>query len=435
MAGKRGRPRKVEVKTEISQDFIDSMKTTTVKRGRPKKSEQPQQNPLDKLTLGQAKKMIISMQGKLDQVNESAFCYMCDTHKFKDKFYVSTDPMVKSGVCPICKECARKIALRVDKNGDAHEPTKESVQLALRYLNKPFLSTVWDASVQESERLVAGKLKHNVWTSYIKNIAMVNYLGMTYFDSDFYKEKIIYDDERTIENTITDMDIVESFEQNKKDTIRLLGYDPFEKEPISDQPFLYSNLIGYLDSSEDANEDRMRISSTIEIVKGFNHAEKINNVVTSMLASAKDIEKNVATIRSLEDTKNKIMNSVLGLAKDNGISLKHSVNASKGENTWTGKVRKMKEMNLREAETNLYDVEYSNGLRQVAEISDAAIIKQIKLDENDFGDMIAQQRELIKRYKHIADDNEEKSRILLRENYDLKAFIEKSGLSLSDFNG
>ena len=264
---------------------------------------------------------------------------------------------------------------------------------------------------------------------------MVNYLGMTYFDSDFFKEKIIYDDERTVENTITDADIIESFEQNKKDTRRLLGYDPFEKEPISDQPFLYSNLIGYLDASEDANDDRMRTSSIIEIVKGFNHAEKINDVVTSMLTSVKDIEKNVATIRSLEDTKNKIMSSVLGLAKDNGISLKHSVNASKGENTWTGKIRKMKEMNLREAETNLYDVEYSNGLRQVAEISNAAIIKQIKLDENDFGDMIAQQRELIKKYKRIADDNEEKSRILLRENYDLKALIEKSGLSLSESNG
>ena len=427
---KRGRPRK----TEISHETIINM-TTTKKRGRPRKTDETQGNPMDKLTLSQAKKIIVNQQEKLEEINDSAFCYLCNTHKLKDKFYVSTDPMAKSGITPICKECARKLALRVDKNGDAHEPTKESVQLALRYLNKPFLSVVWDASVQESERLVAGKLKHNVWTSYIKNIAMVNYLGMTYFDSDFFKEKIIYDDERTVENTITDADIIESFEQNKKDTIRLLGYDPFEKEPISDQPFLYSNLIGYLDASEDANEDRMRTSSIIEIVKGFNHAEKINDVVTSMLTSVKDIEKNVATIRSLEDTKNKIMNSVLGLAKDNGISLKHSVNASKGENTWTGKVRKMKEMNLREAETNLYDVEYSNGLRQVAEISDAAIIKQIKLDENDFGDMIAQQRELINKYKRIADNNEEKSRILLRENYDLKAFIEKSGLSLSDSNG
>ena len=99
------------------------------------------------------------------------------------------------------------------------------------------------------------------------------------------------------------------------------------------------------------------------------------------MSDVKNMEKNISTIKNLEDTKNKITSSVLNLAKDNGISLKHSVNASKGENTWTGKVRKMKEMNLSEAETNLYNIEYSAGLQQVAEISDAAILKQIRLDE------------------------------------------------------
>ena len=120
---------------------------------------------------------------------------MCDTHKDRSHFYVSTDPMIQSGICPICKECARKIALRVDRNGDEHEPTKESVQLALKYLNKPFHNLLWDSSVQESENLITGKIKTNVWTAYIKNVAMGQYNTETYFDSDFYKEKIIYDDE------------------------------------------------------------------------------------------------------------------------------------------------------------------------------------------------------------------------------------------------
>ena len=414
--------------------MASSGKTSSIgqaKRGRPTK----EQATTTKITLSQAKKKIADLEDKLERLSNSAFCYMCDTFKAKDKFYMSTDHMISSSVCPICKECAKKIALRVDKNGHEHDPTKESVQLALRYLNKPFLNTVWNASIQESERLIAGKLKHNVWTSYIKNIAMVNYLGMTYFDSDFYKEKVIYDDERTIENSIDDQEIIDSFEQNKKDTIRLLGYDPFEKETITDQPFMYSNLIGYLDSSEDANDDRMRVSSIVEIIKGFNHTEKINNVIASMLTDTANIEKNIGTIRSLEDTKNKIMNYVLNLAKDNGISLKHSVNSSKGENTWTGKVRKMKDLNLLEAETNLYDVEYSQGLQQVAEISDAAIIKQIKLDENDYNDMIIQQRLLIDKYKRMAEDNEEKARILLRENYDLKELVNKYEENVGDSDG
>ena len=385
-----------------------------------------------KLTAVQARAKVEELQEKLDKFENTAHCPMCGKHKDVDtKFYYDTDILLGGGsFSRICRDCAKAIACRRDKNGIDHEPTKESVQKALFYLNKPYLETVWNASVQESENLVTGKVKNNVWTSYIKNIQMINYVGMGYLDSDFYKVPVIYDDEKTAENQIIDKDILNDFEQNKKDAIRLLGYDPFEKEQISDQPFLYSNLIGYLDASEDANEDRMRVSSIIEIVKGFNHIEKLNDIISNLMSDVKNMERNITTIKNLEDTKNKITSSVLNLARDNGISLKHSVNASKGENTWTGKVRKMKEMDLREAEINLYNTEYADGLKQVAEISDAAIIKQIRLDENDYSDMVVQQRELINKYKKIADDYEEKARILLRENYDLKDLLKKNGIEI-----
>lgn len=97
-------------------------------------------------------------------------CPICDTVKDKEtKFYYDTDPMVGgSSFSRICRECAKAIACRRDKNGEDHEPTKESVILALSYLNKPFLDSVWNASIQESENLVTGKTKSNVWSSYIK---------------------------------------------------------------------------------------------------------------------------------------------------------------------------------------------------------------------------------------------------------------------------
>lgn len=385
-----------------------------------------------KLTAAQLRKKVETQEEKIQKLRDGAWCYLCDTHKARDKFYVSTDPLNKSGLTPICKDCAKKIALKIGKDRVEHEPDKESVMLALRYLNKPFLNDLWDASVSETENLASGKVKSNVWNAYIKNVAMGQYNCKTFFDSDIYfnnndSDNIDSDDKN--EKTLND-DIVDTFTQNKKDTIRLLGYDPFEKEQPSDQPYLYASLIGYLDASEDANEDRLKTSSSIEIVKSFSHIEKINDVITTLMSDIKNMEKNISTIKNLEDTKNKITSSVLGLAKDNGISLKHSVNASKGENTWTGKVRKMKEMNLLEAETNLYDIEYSDGLKQVAEISDAAIIKQIRLDENDYNDMIIQQRELINKYKKKSDENEEKARVLLKENYDLKSVIKENNIEL-----
>lgn len=390
-----------------------------------KKKTEPEKS----MTPAQMRKKIADLEEQIRVFKEdTAWCPMCGKAKRKDKFYVSTDPNLKSGLTPICKECANALALRIDKNGTEHEPTKDSVKLALRYLGKPYLDSVWNSSIQESESLNAAKTKSNVWAAYAKNIAMINYVGMTYADSDMFKVPVIYDDEKTIENTETNQDILIAFEQNQKDAIRLLGYDPFVKESPSDQPFLYATLIGYLDASEDANEDRMRLSSIIEIVKGFNHIEKINDIIAHLMHDIQNIERNISTIKNLEDTKNKITSSVLNLARDNGISLKHSVNASKGENTWTGKVRKMKEMNLRDAEVNLYDAETSAGLSQVADISNASILKQIRFDENDYNDMIIQQRELISKYKKIADEYEEKARLLLRENIDLKATLVEHGL-------
>lgn len=390
-------------------------------------------NAATKMTVAQAKKRIDTLEEKVQILKSGAWCYMCDTHKTRDKFYVSTDPLNKSGLTPICKDCAKKIALKIGKDKVEHDPDKESVILALKYLNKPFLEKVWDSSIQESENLASGKVKSNVWTAYIRQISMVNYVGMTYFDSDiFIAQSTPFDTDFIQAKKSPELpnDVEDSFKQNKKDVIRLLGYDPFEKEQLADQPYLYASLIGYLDSSEDANEDRLKTSSSIEIVKSFSHIEKINDVITTLMSDIKNMERNISTIKNLEDTKSKITSSVLNLAKDNGISLKHSVNSSKGENTWTGKVRKMKEMNLADAETNLYNIEYSSGLQQVAEISDAAIIKQIRLDENDYNDMIIQQRELINKYKRTSENNEEKARILLKENYDLKSLLKENNIEL-----
>ena len=390
-----------------------------------------------KLTAAQMKDKIIRLEDKVDSLKNGAWCYMCDTHKSRDKFYVSTDPLNKSGLTPICKDCAKKIALKIGKDKVEHEPDKDSVILALKYLDKPFLNDLWDASVLEADNLASGRVKSNPWNAYIKNVAMGQYNCKTFSDSDFYYSKKDENNDNiddTSNSFSVNKDLLDTFTQNKKDVIRLLGYDPFEKEQPGDQPYLYASLIGYLDSSEDANEDRLKPSSSIEIVKSFSHIEKINDVITSLMSDVKNMEKNISTIKNLEDTKNKITSSVLNLAKDNGISLKHSVNASKGENTWTGKVRKMKEMNLSEAETNLYNIEYSAGLQQVAEISDAAILKQIRLDENDYNDMIIQQRELINKYKKKSDESEEKSRILLKENYDLKSLLKDNNIDLVETN-
>ena len=375
------------------------------------------------------------LHAEIEKLKGSAYCRMCDTIKSKDKFYMSTDPKIKGGVTPICKRCALIIAQRMDANGELHSPTKESVQEALRYLDKPFIEIVWDASIQESENMSIGKTKSNVWMSYIKNISMVNYVGMTWKDSDMFKEHIVYEDEKTVQEVVEEnagIDTYDSYIKNKQDVIRLLDYDPFSEEPVKDQPFLYSQLLGMLDASEDANEDMMRVSSAIQIVRAFLQLSKIDDAIAKLMGDIQSVTDNSATIKSLQDSKQKLTGQITSLAAENCLSLKNSKTRTKGEDTFTGRLRKIRELNLRSADLNGYDIETCKGMQQVADISMGAIIKGLRLTEDEMSDIVATQRKKIGEMDLQTKSYKEAVRILLRENLDLRDTLENKGIAKED---
>ena len=61
-------------------------------------------------------------------------------------------------------------------------------------------------------------------------------------------------------------------------------------------------------------------------------------------------------------------------------------------------------------------------------MSNASILKQLRLDESEYADMIADQREMITGLRKDLDNYKEISRILLRENIDLKDYMEENNL-------
>lgn len=388
-----------------------------------------------KLTAAQLKAKVTRLEDKVQSLKDSAWCYMCDTHKSKDNFYKSTNPKIKSGLTPICKDCARKIALKIGTDKIEHESDKESVMMALQYLDKPFYHDLWDSSILESENVASGKVKSDPWKAYIKNVSMQQYNGYTFKDSDVFKSQQSTEEvvelSKTEENIIKEhagLDTYDSFLKNKNDVIRLLSYDPFEKEDISDQPFLYSQLLGLLDSSEDANEDMMRTSSAISIVRGFLQQSKIDDTISKLMCDISNIERNSATIKSLQESKGKITSVITSLAQDSCISLKHNKNAKKGENTWTGKIKKIKSLNLRSGEVNGFDIDTCRGMQQVQEISDASIMKQLALDESEWSDMVAEMRVVNTNLRREKDAYQEINRILLRENLDLRDTLKENNL-------
>ena len=358
-------------------------------------------------------------------------CMVCGTMKDKSKFYVDTNPLTKCEVGCVCKECARKIALNVDNDGIEHEVTKESCIEALKLLNKPFINVVWDASVQESDNLVAGKTKSNPWTAYIKNIAMVNWVGMTFFDSDMFKKGYV-NPEKNIEpkeiHSVDDLseDARTTYEINKKTTIRFLGYDPFENEPIDEQPILYAKLVNYFDDS--VKDDGLKLEAVIEIVQSFKDIKTINDAISKYKKQLGENPAVISTIKSLADTKQKMINSALALAKDNGISVNYNNSKSKGAGTLSGIIKEMSEINLDDIEINTFDYETSEAISQIMEASFKNQMKQLNPDENDWEKQVYNQAQLLHTLQKERDNAVEYCRLLRKENKDLKEFLKERGI-------
>lgn len=382
-----------------------------------------------KLTAAEARKKVQTLQEELDKIKNKAYCPMCELPKdIKTKFYYDSDPLLKGhGFSRICRDCARNIALRVDANGEEHSPTKESVQKALYYLNKPFLESVWDASVQESENMLSGKKKDNVWFAYIKNIQMKNYAGLSYLDSDMFKKKIVYEDEKQESNSQElSGDVLEMYKVNKRTVLRFLGYDPFENESIEEQALLYAKLVGYFDES--VKDDGLKLEAVIEIVQSFKDVKTINDTISKYKKQLGNNPAIISTIKSLADTKQKMITSALALAKDNGISENNNKRKSKGAGTLSGIIKELQEMNLDGSEVNTFDYETNLAIEDIMTRNHQNQLRQLNPDENDWEKEVIHQKELLFTLQKERDNAVEFSRLLKKENRDLKDFLLEKGL-------
>lgn len=361
----------------------------------------------------------------------SFLCHYCGKTKKETDFYVSTDPLVITGRVSMCKDCAEKIARGYNsKTQKFSDCTKDSVCAALERLDKPFIESLWESSVREVTDSTLDRPKTNVWAAYIKNVtSLKQYKAMRWRDGDLFKEtnKEIHSETTTLPQN---PEVLEECEKNRKDVVRLIGYDPFDKEAEEDKPLLYAQLIGYIDADGN-NDDMTRVLDSIEIVRGYLQLQKLNDMSARAFSNLGATGQS-GEIKNYMDTKKKVADVISQLAEQSCISLKHNKNSKKGENTWTGKIKKLKELNLREAEVNGFDIGTCRGMQQVLEMSDASIMKQLRLDESEWSDMVADQRKMLVDLQKERDIYKEINRILLRENLDLRDTLEDNGLLNAD---
>lgn len=370
-----------------------------------------------------------SMTTNQEATTEKYLCYCCGNQKVRSNFYMSTDPFNSVGIIPYCKDCLEKIARNYNTNyKEFGDVTKTSLMNACERMDVPYLEKVWEASHHEVNDPGLKKPKTNIWAAYVTNIKLPQYNGLRWRDGDLFKDgvKIQNDTDDKIASTMTP-EVLDEYKTNKRDLIRLIGYDPFANYPVEeDLPVLYAQIVSFID--EETKNDGMKMNAVIQIVQAFNQIQKLNDAINELLADTKKLNSNNGTIKQHSDTISKLLSGANALAKDNGISVNFNNSKSKGQNTLTGKMKELDLIGFRDAKINMYDIDYCKGMQQVAEISAKAQVDQIGFDENVMLEISNIRRELVDDLQKQRDKAVERARLLLVENKDLKEFLRDKGL-------
>lgn len=351
-------------------------------------------------------------------------CSVCGKFKAASDYYKYEGSIYKDGVPPICKECTHDILYRKDEIGKLHEPTKDSLIMALLYLNKPFYNDLYQKCLDDSESKTS---KRDFGKSYLSKITRPKYNGQTFYNSDMLKaSKAIKEFSRLSEEE------QEQLNQDITDTIDILGFDPFEEEAEGDKRFLYATFLSLADTGTNEEGNKMRAQSCVPIVRNFLQVQKMDDRIQDILAHPHDPVKDIQLINKYSETKSTLQSSIVRLAETNLISEKNNKSQTKGQGSWTNKLKKLKSLQFRAAENNRFSIMTCQGMQQVADISAQSILKAIKLQDNEYSEMLADQTKKIIELQEDLDFTNEAMRILLRENFDLKELLHTNGIDIGD---
>ena len=126
-------------------------------------------------------------------------------------------------------------------------------------------------------------------------------------------------------------------------------------------------------------------------------------------------------IQKLTSSKSSLLSSIATIAKDNNISSNYNKNSKQGQNSLTSKMKEMSENGFAEIEVNLFDIKTSEAFKQIDDISNNNIANQLTLDNNEYAEIVKEQRELVQKYGSEIDELKEENRILKNKVIDLES--------------
>ena len=200
--------------------------------------------------------------------------------------------------------------------------------------------------------------------------------------------------------------------RDRNEIIEKLHYDPFDKEPAADRNRLYADLVTLFDDA--MVNDLVRQRAAIEIVKSFYRIDCIGQAIQELQSNTQSMMDNSGVMKELIAQKKKETDMVTAFSKDHGFAERYQLAKAKGNGTLSSIVRDGFESHFDRLAVNKFDIETSNAMQQVANISANSMLNQLQLTSDDYRNMITDQSHEIQEL-HLQVEKLKEANRLLRE--------------------
>lgn len=335
-------------------------------------------------------------------------CLSCGVEKIEDNFYLSRWSSLWSHSDKrvlICKECLNK---RFQELSNRYESDKTALLLCCYVLDVPFYAILYESIVENNSIFSVGL--------YLRQLQLGQYQFKTFINTLVGDE--LFKTEREVKEEV-ELKWSKSDKQNMNFAIGVVGYDPFDDCGMSqsDRKYCFNILAGYCDS-EGVQDDGHKIQSVVQITQSQLQCRKIDEFINAELLSVNPDE---SRIKHLSTTKKQLLDSIATIAKDNNLSSAYNKNSAAGANTLSDKMREMLQVGFDDAQVNLFDIKTCEAMKQISDLSNSSIMEQLTFDDNDYTEMIKEQREMILGYEDKNSKLKEENRILKNQISELAA--------------
>ena len=305
------------------------------------------------------------------------------------------------GYVPICKSCMQELyTYAFDVSGGDVEL---AIQICCHYLDWPFNPVIANKAKEAKISYPLQEYSNRIVHSRDKD----KDFGQTLVFRIKNEDKVAADERAAAEKKWDTASL-----KNMAYVKKIVGYDPFDDTSLTseDRMYLFNTMAGYC-PDDSIIDDSHRLQSILNIVNLQLQAHKVGEQISREFAKS---PISPHTIDSFTKIQKDLFQSINSMAKENGVSAS-SAGAAKPVNTLTERMKVLKEQGFDAIEVNMFNIEQSKCFQKIADISLHSMIKELRLEDNDYSEMQAEQLELITKLTNERDKLAEELRLLKNE--------------------